>query len=134
MSDFKTGDKVKDREGTEYTVEDGPQTCYKIRAAGDESRWLPASSLSPVPPEDPRLPVLAAAMEARDTGVAVSYWDLAVAAVAALDAAPSRVRDLDGDYHTMGSDGLYRMEPVDPRCMGRSYADLNARYGPLTPQ
>lgn len=141
MSEFKTGDMVRDRGGEEFTIEFGPYDSelgpsYLVKDAAGNCYPCTAVFLSAVPPEDPRVEA------ARESLFAVvadpNRRDLyARTVLAALDAmpqekpSPRRVRDRDGDVWEETDGGTW-IGVTFPADVFGSHRELAEEWGPLT--
>lgn len=144
MSDFKPGEKVKDRGGEEYAVEFGPYDSvsgpsYLVKDAAGNCYPCTAAFLSAVPPADPRVDVVAKALYEHNNrhaphtrqfdgvGFQSRYLDSARAILAALDAMPkpepTKVRDRDGDVWERNAEGAWDCVTLSyrPHYQNRAY-------------
>ena len=160
MTEFKPGDRVNVSDG-EMTIAYGPfdtpieRGVYLVSDDAGYHVVVAENQISPIPPADPRVDVVAKALYNSVCGLEPdtdTWWDNdsehirennrghARAILAALDAhsgqtntppAPRRVRDSDGDVWEINDDGTWD-------CSDYGWARdlplhrLNSEYGPLT--
>lgn len=151
MTDFTPGDKVRSTlYGLEYTIAFGPYnsnlgTSYLCRNADGVGHVIRAEVLEAIPPEDPRIAVVAQALSDWDGDLFVSVArygaEVILAELDAMESAPAspaRYKDTDGDLWEMQEDGALKWvlhsdgAPVAEPGGPLSPTMLEAIYGPTT--